>query len=806
MTRSPDQYNGLTQNQSDPRAQKTAAGKQIGDLEKHTSVIEKVDSHQLSESHESAGQALAQKPNSDIGPGNCKSNASEDVLATKNGQLTSSSAGSLSVEVVSDEEKAKKMEDAGHLTETNTETSKEAERIKTEANSKALECCRVKADNGDSGESDAKGEPEPSKAEGTDGHSGVESDGTNSGSKSQNGNNDSKLPGDDDSVGGPYMPRPVKQTKVSKRKKIVFTREQLMEYESKSTAKPKGFPSDLMRDIQLSEPPMSTYKPSPIRSSSSTPLRSAGPSPSKYTPPAASESGTPKSSNVSPEKSFHHSTRHQRHSPHTAAAKHADVTLVRSKNRWQPNLHMTLTQKVRGYLNKLSPEQHEGLFEKLYELVKLNCSSTEDLKGLVNEIFGKAVTEKNYAWLYAKLSLEMAERCPTFRLEKKMDTGKKISRVVEFKTILLTLCHKEFQGVSPQVTKLKKRMETTNDTVIKELMIDKLKERRQGTVRFMGELFKVRLERAKVERILHMCIQNLLRDIRNPDEEDIVCLEVLLETAGKQLDVHKAKNYMNQYFMRISKMQKNPGLPLRLSFKCQDLIDLRKRKWSSRRETTVAKPSQESRNANNNRSVAPSRPEATLEQITIPKRVGNRYSSLNVASPATSSVQLVRKPPQRAPQPAPILKKSPRTVKKDVTFNLKPDSKSLEKIERDVVALVEEYYGCGKEGLKEAALCIQDIKSPAHHWMVVKHAILLSLEKRERERKLTIELLVWLFKFKKVLTTADFQKGLRAISEDLDDIKMDIPYAGKFVDSMCQRFLKYKCIDQATLNLFKSQK
>jgi len=615
---------------------------------------------------------------------------------------------------------------------------------------------------------------------------GPEKDNNQSNDKQTNGSG-SKSPGEDeDSIGGPYMPRPIKQNKVAKRKKIIYTIEQLMKFQADCDAIPKGFPTELMKAIETSDPAQVTPMPQPNsgRSSSSgdSPQRavasekavsalvpapvsiskhSSAPERVSYHPPAHSHAhghSHGHSQGHSQGHSHHHT--HSHHSAHHHPPRQATKTvapLVKSANRWQPSMRMTFTQKMRGYLNKLSPEQHEGLFEKLYELVKLNCKTTEDLMGLVNEVFDKAVTEKNYSWLYAKLSHELSDRCPTFRLEKKLTAGKKISRVVEFKNILLTRCQKEFQGKSAQILKMKDRIQNTDDIVIKEILIDKMKERRQGNVRFIGELFKVKLEAAKMERILHMCVQHLLRDIRNPDEEDVVCLEVLLETAGKQLDVPKARSYMNQYFGRIRTMAKNPKLPLRLTFKCEDLLDLRKRKWASRKEV-IKVPGNDSKSNHNHRQIASSRPEVRREPVALPKRVGNRYGAFTAVSPASpASVTLVKFDPVRT-QPT-ILKKAPSVVKKDVTFNLNLDSKSSEKIERDVIALIKEYYGCGKRGLEEAALCVQDIGSPAHHWMIVQQAILLSLERKERERKLTLELLVWLFLKKKMLTSVDFSKG-----------------------------------------------
>ena len=127
------------------------------------------------------------------------------------------------------------------------------------------------------------------------------------------------------------------------------------------------------------------------------------------------------------------------------------------------------------------------------------------------------------------------------------------------------------------------------------------------------------------------------------------------------------------------------------------------------------------------------------EPVALPRRIGNRYGAFGSAAANASSPEptvVTQKPQMPQPKPPSIMKKRPSfsVAKKDVSFNLKTDSKSTEKLERDVISLVREYYNCGKGGLGEAALCIEDLKSPAHHYMVVQQAILLSLEKREREK------------------------------------------------------------------------
>lgn len=64
---------------------------------------------------------------------------------------------------------------------------------------------------------------------------------------------------------------------------------------------------------------------------------------------------------------------------------------------------------------------------------------------------------------------------------------------------------------------------------------DKARRRSLGNIRFIGELFKLKM---LTEAIMHDCVVKLLK---NHDEESLECLCRLLTTIGKDLDFEKAK-------------------------------------------------------------------------------------------------------------------------------------------------------------------------------------------------------------------------------------------------------------------------
>jgi translation initiation factor 4G len=69
----------------------------------------------------------------------------------------------------------------------------------------------------------------------------------------------------------------------------------------------------------------------------------------------------------------------------------------------------------------------------------------------------------------------------------------------------------------------------------KEQAEEKSRRRSLGNIRFIGELFKLKI---LVEAIMHDCIFKLLK---NGDEESLECMCGLLRTIGKDLENEKAK-------------------------------------------------------------------------------------------------------------------------------------------------------------------------------------------------------------------------------------------------------------------------
>jgi hypothetical protein len=82
-----------------------------------------------------------------------------------------------------------------------------------------------------------------------------------------------------------------------------------------------------------------------------------------------------------------------------------------------------------------------------------------------------------------------------------------------------------------------------------------------GLVTFLSELFKLHIV---TESMMHECVQKLLDNDDNPEEEDIESLCALLTRIGNLLDTSLGRPYLNLYFMQMRGLAENPKATSRM--------------------------------------------------------------------------------------------------------------------------------------------------------------------------------------------------------------------------------------------------
>ncbi|CAN6486723.1 unnamed protein product [Victoria cruziana] len=241
----------------------------------------------------------------------------------------------------------------------------------------------------------------------------------------------------------------------------------------------------------------------------------------------------------------------------------------------------TKQRQLKAILNKLTPQNFEKLFMQVKEV---DIDNVVTLKGVISQIFDKALMEPTFCEMYADFCFHLAGALPDM-----VENNEKIT----FKRLLLNKCQEEFErGEREQAEADKNEEEGAAKQTEEEREEQRLKYRRRmlGNIRLIGELYKKKM---LTERIMHECIKKLLGQFDNPDEEDIEALCKLMSTIGTIIDHPIAKEHMDAYFDRMQKLSANQQISSRVRFMLRDTIDLRRNKWQQRRKVEGPKKIEE---------------------------------------------------------------------------------------------------------------------------------------------------------------------------------------------------------------------
>ncbi|KAJ8985507.1 hypothetical protein NQ317_015051 [Molorchus minor] len=238
-----------------------------------------------------------------------------------------------------------------------------------------------------------------------------------------------------------------------------------------------------------------------------------------------------------------------------------------------------LYKKVRGVLNKLTPQKFDTL---LSQIKSLQIDTAERLQGVIDLVFEKAVDEPNFSVAYALMCKELAT------LQFVIPVLKENPEYVNFRKLIITRCQMEFekQSVDESVRNEKvKEIDACPDPEKKKDLQFELEEHDRrlrmksvGNIRFIGELFKKGM---LTVNIMNRCLTNLLD---HKDEESLECLCKLLTTIGKELEGKGVD--LSPIFTSMKNItdKKEGRVSSRIRFMLQDVIDLRNSKWVPRRQ------------------------------------------------------------------------------------------------------------------------------------------------------------------------------------------------------------------------------
>jgi len=268
-----------------------------------------------------------------------------------------------------------------------------------------------------------------------------------------------------------------------------------------------------------------------------------------------------------------------------------EVKLNEAENAWKPSKKdnttlddlESLTKKIRAILNKLCPQKFDTLVARFNDLV---IDTEEKLVKAMELVFEKALDEPVFSVAYARM-------CQNLATKKVQNTS---GNTQDFRSLLLKRCQEEFQKdymedldrqqYVENLDKAESEEEKKNITLEFDAQEMKLRRRSLGNIRFIGELYKIRMLNGK---IMHECIMKLLCQT---DEESLECLCRLVTTIGQLLEQETKEKQekgnstynFDKYFDQMEDLVSQKKISARVRFLMQDVIDLRQANWIKRRE------------------------------------------------------------------------------------------------------------------------------------------------------------------------------------------------------------------------------
>uniref|UniRef100_A0A8C0BPX0 Eukaryotic translation initiation factor 4 gamma 1 n=1 Tax=Buteo japonicus TaxID=224669 RepID=A0A8C0BPX0_9AVES len=548
-----------------------------------------------------------------------------------------------------------------------------------------------------------------------------------------------------------------------------------------------------------------------------------------------------------------------------------DVKLNKAEKAWKPSSKRAseeedpeniktqeLLRRVRSILNKLTPQMFQQLMKQVMEL---SIDTEERLKGVIDLVFEKAISEPNFSVAYANMC-----RC---LMGLKVPTTDKPTVTVNFRKLLLNRCQKEFEKDKDDDEIFEKRQKEMDDASAPEekaRMKDELEEARDkarrrslGNIKFIGELFKLKM---LTEAIMHDCVVKLLK---NHDEESLECLCRLLTTIGKDLDFEKAKPRMDQYFNQMEKIIKEKKTSSRIRFMLQDVIDLRRNSWVPRRGDQGPKTIDQ---IHKEAEMEEHREHIKVQQLmskdkrrgppglvaddgwnTVPISKGNRPIDTSRLTKITKPGSIDSNNQLFAPggrlswgkgssggsgaKPADSGRQNGTGAERPVSWGgavswgsgcslglclsqVVPDPCSLlavkqepappaaspkpalseEELEKKSKAIIEEYLHIND--MKEALQCVQELGSPSSLYIFVQNGIESTLERSTISREHMGVLLCQLVKAG-TLSKEQYYKGLREILEIAEDMEIDIPHIWLYLAELITPILQEEGIPMEEL-------
>ena len=210
---------------------------------------------------------------------------------------------------------------------------------------------------------------------------------------------------------------------------------------------------------------------------------------------------------------------------------------------------------IKLLLSKLTPDNYEKVFAKIQ-----NYSQHEQI--LASEIYKKAWSEPKYAKVYSNLCFDLAEH--------EMITNNLKNRTYSnFRKCIILSCQATFKerhilNQSSNVDLGEMNEEEKENELLKQ------RKKIQGTMQFLGELFRKRLLHVSVISVIFEELLDLENKQGEQLENDLEASKILMENIGQMLDDPSAKftkcykSVVNNIFQKYKDLMNNNAIDSRI--------------------------------------------------------------------------------------------------------------------------------------------------------------------------------------------------------------------------------------------------
>ncbi|TEB18593.1 hypothetical protein C9890_0357 [Perkinsus sp. BL_2016] len=234
-----------------------------------------------------------------------------------------------------------------------------------------------------------------------------------------------------------------------------------------------------------------------------------------------------------------------------------------------------LRRQVMSLLNKITVDSFGAITN---QIAGIEISQPWQMDVVIGLIFDKAVVEHTFSEMYAEMCKKLRTTWPELT-GVDQETGQSVP--VTFTRAIIEKCQVEFDAIPDNLEPTEADMAKVRGNLEDlEMLMQKRKERILGNMKFIAQLFLMRILSS---RVIRSVVEQLLFRVDEPEEHYIECVGILLHNIGGTLmDSESGRAYVSQFVDRLKDLIQRETYGKRIRFLMQDIIDAARAGWTGK--------------------------------------------------------------------------------------------------------------------------------------------------------------------------------------------------------------------------------